>query len=352
MEYSRVGMKKTIATLAGAAALVASAVLSQAVDSPFFGRWAFTTPDGGAGWLDVKEMPSGYLDGSILWVAGSVVPVDSVVVTKKQGKDILLVTRTSDESRKDKDGKVFRVQRYTELLMAELAEDAPRDTLVFKRANPNRKGTDMSISTFEAKRMGAIPPAPNLSKLKYGETIALFDGKTLDGWRLTNPKAANGWFAKDGILVCDPKQVEGQPHKNYGNLRTDAEFEDFNLTLQVKVEKGGNSGIYLRGVCEVQVADTYGKGLDSHNMGGLYSRIVPSESAEKPAGEWQDFNITYCDQHVTVVLNGKKIIDNQPVEGCTGGALWSDITKPGPLYLQGDHTGVEYKNIMLRPIIK
>ena len=71
----------------------------------------------------------------------------------------------------------------------------------------------------------------------------------------------------------------------------------------------------------MQVADTFGKPLDPHNMGAVYSRIKPTESAEKPAGEWQTLDITLVDRHVTVILNGKKIIDNQPVLGCTGGAL-------------------------------
>jgi hypothetical protein len=147
-------------------------------------------------------------------------------------------------------------------------------------------------------------------------------------------------------------QEEGKPHKHYGNLRTDREFEDFNLTLEVRVPKGGNSGVYVRGIYEVQVVDSYGKPLDPHNMGAIYSRIKPTVSAEKPAGEWQTMDITFVDRHVTVILNGKKIIDNQPIPGCTGGALWSDVTRPGPIYLQGDHTGIEYRNIVLKPVVK
>ena len=85
----------------GAAALIASAVVTQADDNPFLGAWAFTTPDGGAGWLGVKEMPGGYLDGSMLWVAGSVVPVDSIVVTQQNGRDALIIYRVYDENRKD-----------------------------------------------------------------------------------------------------------------------------------------------------------------------------------------------------------------------------------------------------------
>jgi hypothetical protein len=87
-------------------------------------------------------------------------------------------------------------------------------------------------------------------------------------------------------------------------------------------------------------------------MGALYSRITPSEAAEKPPGEWQSFDITLVDRHLTVILNGKKIIDNKPVLGCTGGALTSDEFRPGPLYLQGDHTGVKYRNIVLKPVVK
>jgi hypothetical protein len=87
-------------------------------------------------------------------------------------------------------------------------------------------------------------------------------------------------------------------------------------------------------------------------MGALYSRITPSVAAEKPPGEWQTMDLTLVDRHVTVVLNGKTIIDNQPALGCTGGAMWSDQFKPGPIYLQGDHGTVSYRNMVLRPVVK
>jgi hypothetical protein len=98
--------------------------------------------------------------------------------------------------------------------------------------------------------------------------------------------------------------------------------------------------------------ESFGKPLDSHHMGALYSRITPSVKAEKPIGEWQTLDITLVDRHLTVILNGKAIIDNQPVLGCTGGAMTSDEFKPGPLYLQGDHTNVDYRNMVLRPVVK
>ncbi len=120
----------------------------------------------------------------------------------------------------------------------------------------------------------------------------------------------------------------------------------------MNVAKGGNSGVYLRGIYEVQISDTYGKNLDSHNMGGIYSRITPTVNAEKPAGQWQTMSLTLLDRHATVQLNGKVIIDNEPLLGCTGGALTSDEFKPSPIYLQGDHSAISYRNIVLTPIAK
>jgi hypothetical protein len=128
-------------------------------------------------------------------------------------------------------------------------------------------------------------------------------------------------------------------------------YEDFNLKIEVNVPAHSNSGVYLRGIYEVQVVDSYGKELDSHNMGGLYSRITPLLAAEKPAGEWQKMDITLYKRHLTVVLNGKTIIDNQPVKGVTGGALTSDEFIPGPIYLQGDHGKVSYRNIVITPVV-
>ena len=115
--------------------------------------------------------------------------------------------------------------------------------------------------------------------------------------------------------------------------------------------KNGNSGIYLRGIYEVQVLDSFGKPLDPHNMGAIYSRICPTEAAEKPAGQWQTFDITLVDRHVTVILNGKKIIDNQPLLGCTGGALGPTTSPRSDLSARRPH-GRNFRNIVLRPVVK
>ena len=312
-------------------------------DNPYLGRWALTIPGGGAGWLGVTQ-ERGYLDAGILWGGGSVVPVDSVFMED----NTLYVVRLRKVERKNAAGDVVRTQTFPEVIVAK----AEGDSLQLTQLQPRRSGRGVDRREFTGKRIPALPPKPDLSKVRYGKPIVLFDGKSLDGWKLTNPHAKSAWSVRDGVLVNNPVQKPGQPRIHYGNLCTVAAFEDFNLTLEVNVPKGGNSGIYLRGIYEIQVSDSYGRPLDSHNMGGVYSRIAPRVAAEKPAGQWQTFDITLLDRHVTVKLNGRTLIDNEPLLGCTGGALWSDEFKPGPIYLQGDHTGVSYRNIVLTPIVK
>jgi hypothetical protein len=314
----------------------ASALANEA----FLGRWALAIPGGGAGWLELRK-ESGYYDGSILWGGGSVVPVSSVHFHD----DAVYVTRVREVKRKDANGKVVRTQQVAETLIGRV--EGERLRLV--QMNPRDDGSRVESAQFFGQRIPPLPPRPDLAKVKFGEPISLFNGKDLTGWTLIESGAANGWSVKDGVLINRPDETSG---KHYGNLRSEKEFEDFNLTLEANVPKGGNSGIYLRGIYEVQVADSYGRPPDSHGLGGIYSRITPSANPAKPAGEWQTFDITLVDRHVTVVVNGVKIIDNQPLLGCTGGALWSDELRPGPIYLQGDHEAVDYRNIVLRPVVR
>ena len=331
-----------VGSVVSAVVLFAASGLALAADNPFLGGWGLTIPGGAAGWLGVEDV-NGHLEASLLWGGGSVLPLASAKVED----GTLTVTRNRQIQRKDADGKTVKTD-IVDTITATVDGDAMKLVI----SSPRDNGEGESKTEFTGQRVPPMPPAPDMAKVKFGKRVRLFNGKDLTGWRLTNPNAINGWTVKDGLLINTNVREEGQPHKNFGNLRTDQEFEDFNITLEVRVPPNGNSGVYLRGIYEVQVFDSFGKPLDAHNMGAVYSRIKPTASAEKPAGEWQTMDITFVDRHVTVILNGKKIIDNQPVLGCTGGALWSDVTRPGPIYLQGDHTSIEYRNIFLRPVVK
>jgi hypothetical protein len=311
----------------------------------FIGQWTIDIQDGKVGWLEVRQ-DSGYFDADLMWVGGSVSPVASVYMDNESH---LIVTRIDNVVRtKDANNVPIRSHQFTNWL--QISKQGDKITGFMFR--PKRDGKGIDTTTFVGTKLPPVPPAPDLTKVTFGTPITLFNGKDLTGWKLIDEKQKNGFYAKDGILGTDPVQVEGQEHISYGNLRTEQEFEDFNLKLEVNVPEGSNSGVYLRGMYEVQVLDSYKKELDSHNMGAIYSRIKPTVSAEKPAGQWQTMDITLCDRHATVILNGIKIIDNQPIYGPTGGAMKSDVFTPGPIYLQGDHGKVEYRNLVLTPIVK
>lgn len=304
----------------------------------FAGMWTIEIEGGSVGWLEVHN-EDGFLDANLLWKGGSVVPVANVYQVDENN---LVVTRTQEAARSDD-----RKHTITQIFRFKKSGDKLKGTATI----PKRDGSGVTTEKFKGWKLPPVPPAPDLSKVKYGTPIELFNGKDLSGWRLINPNDKNGFKVENGVLVNDPVHTEGQ-RAHYGNIRTDAVFEDFNLKLEVNVPKGNNSGVYLRGMYEIQVFDSYGKALDSHNMGAVYSRITPSVAAEKPGGEWQSLDITLYDRHVTVKLNGKTIIDNQPVYGPTGGAIIADVFKPGPIYLQGDHGKVSYRNMVLTPIVK
>lgn len=351
--------------LATLAMLSAASVWAQ--EEAFLGRWALTPVNGGAGWLEVRQ-ENGFFEGALLWMGGS--PEIQTSIFFDRGT--LCALRVRNDEIRDDAGKVVRTRAHPIMLTATLSGD----TLSGRLLEPAWGDKSVVTQDFKGVRIPELPPAPDLSKAQWGAPVALFNGKNLDGWAViggahwtevksqqagggtaegwipVDKSVANGWSVKDGVLVNDPVQAPGQPPLHYGNLATLQTFDDFNLSLEVKVIPNGNSGIYLRGIYEVQVVDSFGKPRDCHNMGAIYGRVTPSVSAEKPAGEWQSLDITLLDRHATVKLNGQTIIDNQPLMGCTGGALWSDESIPGPIYFQGDHTGVEYRNIVLRPILK
>ncbi len=331
-------MKKLNFFLTALLAVLVLTSAAQNTQNDFFGMWTIEIEGGSVGWLGVNDN-KGYLDADLLWQGGSVLPVANVYFSDEK---TLVATRTYEINKNDQ-RKFTVTQTFTFTRKG--------DKFSGTMTEPARDGSGIVTTRFTGWRLPDPGPAPDLSKIKYGTPVQLFNGKDLSGWRLINPKQANGFKVVNGELVNDPVNPEGQ-RVNFGNLRTDAEFEDFKLTLEVNVPEHSNSGVYLRGMYEVQVVDSYGSKPDSHNMGAVYSRITPTVAAEKKGGEWQSMEIILCNRHISVTLNGVKIIDNQPVYGPTGGAMQADVMKAGPIYLQGDHGKVAYRNIELTPIVK
>lgn len=207
--------------------------------------------------------------------------------------------------------------------------------------NGNLKGTmvyvDGKTYNWTATRS---PKLPYYDKVKEDKTVKLFNGKNLDGW---NIKDGNQWEVNDGVLTSPKSGV---------NLISKEKFKDFKLHAEFRYPEDSNSGLYLRGRYEVQIADNVGLEPSSIYFGGIYGLLSPNENAAKKAGEWQTYEITLIGRRVTIVANGKTIIANQNIDGMTGGALDNNEAEPGPIMIQGDHGPVEFKQIAITPLSK
>jgi Domain of Unknown Function (DUF1080) len=174
----------------------------------------------------------------------------------------------------------------------------------------------------------------------WGAPITLFNGVDLSGWAVIQGESQ--WVVEDGIL---------RNLKRGGNLITNQKFDDFQLHLEFRYAPHGNSGVYLRGRYEVQVLDGPTEEPDSHLQGGIYGFLTPSEIITNGPNEWNTYDITLVGRQVTIVVNGKTVISQQAIPGITGGALDSDEGAPGVLMLQGDHTAIDYRNIVITPAV-
>lgn len=281
------------------------------------GRWDLTVIKEGKetpAWLEIKLSGFNTLVGSFVSDAGSARPISHIQL--KEGKfSFEIPTQWEDGA--------GMIQVEGELIGNEL-----RGKLTSNKGN-----------VFDFTGLSA-PYLVREGKGVLGQPIELFNGKDLAGW--TPFGGENHWSVKDGILINE---------KAGANLMTDESFEDFKLEAEFRYTEGGNSGIYLRGRYEVQIEDSP---LDRHPgplyYGGVYGFLTPSELATLGPNEWNTYEITLRGRMVTIVANGKTIINNQEIPGITGGALNSKEGEPGPIYLQGDHTGVEFRKLVLTPI--
>jgi 3-keto-disaccharide hydrolase len=175
----------------------------------------------------------------------------------------------------------------------------------------------------------------------WASPIPLFNGKDLTGWHQDKPGASPAWKVENGTLITPGNGPE---------LINDSKFEDFKLHVEFNCGPESNSGIYLRGRYEVQIETDSFAEPPSHHTGGVYGFLAPTPELPRKPAEWQTYDITLIGRMVTVVQNGKTVIDNKEIAGITGGALDSHEELPGPIYLQGTEKGhVMFRSIVITP---
>ena len=186
--------------------------------------------------------------------------------------------------------------------------------------------------------------------------VPLFNGKDLDGWevRESRPGDKDKWYAKDGLLLAKPGS---------GWIGTKKMYGDFILKVEWRIFAGGNSGVFLRvpdvkskmspsylGL-EVQILDDnapqYKDKLKPYQYcGGLYHFQGPSKKMFKGAGEWNAYEITCKGDLITIVFNGEKVIE---ADGSKNEVL-GKRPRRGFIGLQNHSSGVEFRNILIKPL--
>lgn len=281
---------------------------------PIIGRWDLTVRgDRGdrSAWLEVRHSGVQTLVGQFVGTSGSARPIAQIEF---------------------KDGEL----RFT---IPPQWERVDGNLVVSGRLEGDRLKGTMTLANGEPVEWTGVR-APSLRRAaapQWAPPVPLLASSGLTGWHVMG---ANEWEVSEGVL---------HNKKSGGNLVTDRRFEDFTLHLEFRYPKGGNSGVYLRGRYEVQIADIEGDQTAPGALGAVYGFLAPNQPAALKPGDWQAFDITLIGRLVTVVLNGKTIITNQEIPGITGAALDSKEGEPGPLLLQGDHGPVDFRNIIVTP---
>ncbi|MEK7728169.1 MAG: family 16 glycoside hydrolase, partial [candidate division KSB1 bacterium] len=245
--------------------------------------------------------------------------------------------------------------------IAESEEDEPPklngaeivQTLLAKNTEPSLR--KKLVQHFEAQAQSNQPPAG---------FVALFNGRDLSGWKglVENPvkraqmsaeEMASAQTKADSIMNAHWRVREDGvlffEGKGYQNICTAREYGDFELLCDWKIEPNGDSGLYLRGVPQVQIWDPVQWKIGS---GGLYNNqknpSKPAQIADRPAGEWNTFRIIMIAERVTVYLNDVLVVDNVPLEN-----YWereSAFYPTGQIELQAHNSPLYFKNIFMREI--
>jgi hypothetical protein len=188
---------------------------------------------------------------------------------------------------------------------------------------------------------------------------SLFNGKDLSGWKVNEGGNLDRWGAADGLLFT--RGAGG------GWLMTEAEYEDFELHLEFRVPRAGNSGVALRSALtgaphleagmEIQILDdpwyldekNY-KGLKpTQRTGSLYGVVPPAKDALLPVGQWNAFRIVARGRHLTVDLNGTRVVDTNLDDHKEAAREHAGILRTkGHLGLQSHDGRVEFRNLYLK----
>ena len=196
------------------------------------------------------------------------------------------------------------------------------------------------------------------------DAIVLFNGRDLSNWKSLRGGPAQ-WTVENGYMQVVP---------GTGDIETTQSFGSFQLHLQWaepvpahgEDQGRGNSGVFLQGLYEVQVLDSYqNTTYPDGQTGAIYGQYPPLVNACRPPGEWQTYDIVFHAPHflpngvlahpacVTAFQNGVLVQDNVVLSGPTANKVrppYQPGVVSGPLRLQDHHDPVRFRNIWIREL--
>jgi hypothetical protein len=177
----------------------------------------------------------------------------------------------------------------------------------------------------------------------------LFNGKDLTGWKLRRSDGNHSWSVLPGGILKNT--VEHGAHGT--DLVTEKKFWNFTVRYEYMTPENSNSGFYLRGRHEIQILGDHKSGEATiTGNGSIYNFKAPDKFITKPSGEWQTAEATITGNRITVIMNGVKIHDNVECNKATGSEIDNKVNEPGPIFLQGDHGTVSFRNIRIKELPK
>jgi len=196
------------------------------------------------------------------------------------------------------------------------------------------------------------------------DAIVLFDGTDLSHWVSAKDGSPAKWLAKNGVMEVVPKAGQIRSKEEFGDCQLHIEWAE-PKDIQGTSQGRGNSGVFLMGICEIQVLDSYHNitYADGH-AASVYGVHPPMANALRPPGEFQVYDIVfrrpiYKDGqpvdpgYVTVFVNGVLAQDHAALEGPTGHMKRTHPTPfpgKGPLALQDHGNPIRFRNIWYRPL--
>ena len=353
-----------LSALVVAAVGVAAVGALSAQQNPFVGRWNITGtgPDArGVYFLEVKQVGD-HLEGMFLNRGGHATPVAWIKVV--DGELQWQYGGNAETLPKPSCGPLYRAKLEGGKLIGSHetpgvpCPQPPRPAGAARQPRPRlgpsrrRRPSTGSASASPCSR----PPTPTArtpSARPSSSSVPAWARKSGPGSATTQGRrASTAGRSTNGVMT---NGVPERGERSTCNPHTKEKFKDFKFQAEFNLGAGQNSGFYLRGRYELQLML---QGADGRvpSYPGLLMDIYGWKRADVYAGnppdQWQILEGVIVGNRLTATLNGKKVHDNALLPAVTGGAMDGDELAPGPIMIQGDHSKVSFRKLVITPITK